>query len=223
MKMPQWSPVRAVARHVAEEYDWCPDRPHHTKSFLPWGTQVYCPSNLESQATIFTLPTCSVVSSFFKLASVKMKVHTLSQNLYVCRWPWKYKRPGISGWEKLKVKYKCNGKHVNENKPQVSTRAAFSRKLPVLQAGEWGPSKSLDPLMHFSSQYLLEKCMVSQVPLADYFIFLKEMHWCHFQLHFFPQQENLNLLPTHLKPEQRNANEGLNMYSDQNNSNQSTY
>ena len=136
MKMPQWSPVRAVARHVAEEYDWCPDRPHHTKSFLPWGTQVYCPSNLESHATIFTLPTCSVVSSFFKLASVKMKVHTLSQNLYVCRWPWKYKRPGISGWEKLKVKYKCNGKHVNENKPQVSTRAAFSHKLPSITG--WG-------------------------------------------------------------------------------------
>ena len=41
----------------------------------------YWLSSLESQATIFTLPTCSVVSSFLNCASVNMNVHTLSQNL----------------------------------------------------------------------------------------------------------------------------------------------
>ena len=41
----------------------------------------YWVSSLESQATIFTLPTCSVISSFLNCASVRMNVHTLSQNL----------------------------------------------------------------------------------------------------------------------------------------------
>ena len=57
---------------------WCPDKPHPTTSI---GLYWLWLSNLESQATIFTLPTCSVVSSFLNCASVKMKVHTLSQNL----------------------------------------------------------------------------------------------------------------------------------------------
>jgi len=66
--------------------------------------------------------------------------------------------------------------------------------------------------------------MVSQVPLADFFLKKKEKKCIDAISNyiFFPQQENLNLLLTHLKPEQRNTNARLNLYSDQNNSNQST-
>lgn len=45
------------------------------------GTNAYCDSNLESQATIFTLLTGSFNSSLLKVASFKMNVQTLSQNL----------------------------------------------------------------------------------------------------------------------------------------------
>lgn len=43
-----------------------------------------------------------------------------------------------------------------------------------------------------------------------------------FPITFFPQWENLNLLPTRIKPEQRSGNAGLNLYSNQNNSSQAT-
>lgn len=43
-----------------------------------------------------------------------------------------------------------------------------------------------------------------------------------FPITFFPQWENLNLLATRIKPEQRSGNAGLNLYSNQNNSSQAT-
>lgn len=49
----------------------------------------YWVSSFESQATILTRPTCSCISSNLNIASCKMKVHTLSQNLYVWRCPCK--------------------------------------------------------------------------------------------------------------------------------------
>lgn len=54
----------------------------------------HCVSNFESHATILTRPTFSWLSSFLNKASCKMKVQTLSQNLYVWRCPcdWKVKR-----------------------------------------------------------------------------------------------------------------------------------
>nr|DAD22173.1 TPA_asm: hypothetical protein HUJ06_023636 [Nelumbo nucifera] len=41
----------------------------------------HCESSFESHATIFTLPTFSWHSSLLNVASCRMKVHTLSQNL----------------------------------------------------------------------------------------------------------------------------------------------
>lgn len=110
----------------------CPDKPHlHHKQ----GPRLYWLSSLESQATIFTLPTCSVVSSFLNCASVKMKVHTLSQNLYVCRWPWKYMRAGISNRTKVAVHTSTMTNMPNEEKPWTKLElCAFCGKQAVSHA-----------------------------------------------------------------------------------------
>lgn len=67
--------------------------------------------------------------------------------------------------------------------------------------------------------------MVSQVP--GRLIYFKEETKIRnalmsFPITFFPQWENLNLLATRIKPEQRSGNAGLNLYSNQNNSSQAT-
>ena len=78
MKMAMWR--RRWCSSLAEVGVERAPPPGVTSSLAP-ERAAYWLSSLESQATIFTLPTCSVVSSFLNCASVRMNVHTLSQNL----------------------------------------------------------------------------------------------------------------------------------------------